>query len=164
MIGYKGQQPCCGSRVFIAPGVQMIGRVRLGDDASVFFNSVLRGDINSITIGARTNIQDNCTLHVSDVFGVEVGSGVTVGHNAVLHGCAIGDNVLVGMSSTVMDGARIGDDSIVAAGSLIPPGKEFPAGVLLRGSPARVVRSLTGEEIAANRAMAAKYVRVKDSY
>lgn len=163
-LPYKGHLPEIGENIFIAPGAYLIGRVILGDDCSVFFNSVLRGDINSIAIGGRTNIQDNCTIHVSSAEGVAVGRDVTVGHNVVLHACRIGDNVTIGMSSTIMNGAVVGENSIVAAGSLIPQGKVYPAGVLLLGSPAKVIRDLTGEEVDANRKMAEKYIGVKNYY
>ena len=161
---YNKKHPEVGQNVFVAAGVHLIGEVVIGKDSSVFFNSVLRADINSITIGEGTNIQDNCTLHVASDKPVVVGNGVTVGHNVVIHACEIGDNVLVGMSSTVMNGAVIGKNSIVAAGSLVPPGKVFPEGVLILGNPAKEIRKLTVEEIEGNRKMAVKYMGVKDTY
>ena len=164
MITYEKRHPEIGENVFIAAGVRLIGEVVIGNDSSVFFNSVLRADINSITVGERTNIQDNCTVHVASDQPVLVGNDVTIGHNVVIHACRIGDNVTIGMSSTIMNGAVIGDNSIVAAGSLITRNKVFPDGVLILGNPAKVIRELTGDEIAGNRKMAIKYRGVKDNY
>ncbi|MGL1901776.1 MAG: gamma carbonic anhydrase family protein [Fibrobacterales bacterium] len=164
IIGYNGNEPVLGEGVFLAKGSHIIGAVKIGTDSSVFFNAVLRADINSITIGDRSNIQDNCTLHLSNSHGVSVGDEVTIGHNVVLHACEIKNNVTVGMSATIMDRSIISEDSIVAAGALIPPGKSFPPGVLIVGAPGRAIRKLTEEEIKANRAMALKYVDVKNSY
>jgi carbonic anhydrase/acetyltransferase-like protein (isoleucine patch superfamily) len=164
MISYNKKHPEIGENVFIAEGVRLIGAVAIGNDSSVFFNSVLRADINSITVGQRTNIQDNCTLHVASDKPVIVGNDVTIGHNVVIHACEIGDNVTVGMSSTVMNGAVIGKNSIVAAGSLVTSNKVFPEGVLILGNPAKVKRELTEEEIEANQKMAVKYMGVKNNY
>jgi gamma-carbonic anhydrase len=164
MISYEKRTPLIGENVFIAEGVRLIGGVVIGNDSSVFYNSVLRADINAITIGKRTNIQDNCTLHVASDKPVIVGNDVTVGHNVVIHACEIGDNVTIGMSSTIMNGAVVGKNSIVAAGSLITRNKVFPEGVLILGNPAKVVRELTEAEIEANRKMAAKYMGVKNNY
>lgn len=153
-----------GKRVFIAAGAAVIGEVFLADDVSVFFNAVLRGDINYIRIGACTNVQDGAIFHVSNEHSVEVGCGVTIGHGAIIHGCTISDNVTVGMGAIIMDGALIGEDSLVAAGSLVPPGRVYEKGVLIKGSPAVAVRELTVKEIEANRHMAKKYIKVKDNY
>jgi gamma-carbonic anhydrase len=161
---YEKKRPKIGDNVFIAQGARLIGEVYIGDDSSIFFNSVLRGDINSITIGERTNIQDNCTIHVASDKPVIVGDDVTVGHNVVIHACEIGDNVTIGMSTTIMNGAVVGNNSVVAAGSLITRNKIFPAGVLILGNPAKMVRALTEDEIAGNRNMAIKYKGVKDRY
>ena len=163
-LPYNDIFPVVGKNVFVAPGAYLIGQVVLGDESSIFYNSILRGDINTIIVGARTNIQDNCTLHVSSIEGVVVGDGVTVGHNVVIHACTVGDNVTIGMSATIMNGAVIGKDSVVAAGSLIPQGKAFPPGVLILGSPAKVMRDLTADEIEANHTMAEKYIGVKNNY
>ena len=158
------QQPSIGTAVFIAPGARVMGAVSIGDYSSVFYNSVVRADINTITIGARSNIQDNCTLHVADDFPVEVGMGVTVGHQVVLHGCRIEDNVTIGMGAVLMNGSHIARDSIVAAGALVTPGKSFPPGSLIMGQPAKSVRQLSDEEIAANLAMAQKYITVQQRH
>jgi carbonic anhydrase/acetyltransferase-like protein (isoleucine patch superfamily) len=164
MITYEKKHPEIGENVFIAPGVRLIGEVVIGNDSAVFFNSVLRADINSITVGERTNIQDNCTVHVASDMPVLIGNDVTIGHNVVIHACRIGDNVTIGMSSTIMNGAVVGNNSIVAAGSLITRNKVFPEGVLILGNPAKVIRELTGDEIAGNQKMAIKYRGVKDNY
>ncbi len=164
VILYQDAAPQFGERVFIAPGAWVIGAVRIGTDSSVFYNTVVRGDVNAIGIGSRTNIQDNCTLHVTGRHGLTVGDGVTVGHNVVLHGCSVGANVLIGMGAVVLDGAVIEDDSIVAAGSLVPPGKCYPAGSLIMGSPAKAVRPLRDEEKEQNRRAAENYLNLKDRY
>ncbi|HSQ43040.1 MAG TPA: gamma carbonic anhydrase family protein [Fibrobacteraceae bacterium] len=159
---YCGHLPKIGARVLLAPGACVIGRVTLADDVSVFPNAVLRGDINTIVIGARTNIQDNVTIHLADKFGVVVGAGVTIGHNAVVHACTIEDGCTIGMGAIVMDGAIIRKNSIVAAGALVTGGSEFPEGSLILGTPAKLKRALTPEEVAGTISMAAKYVHVKD--
>jgi gamma-carbonic anhydrase len=164
MITYQNKMPIIGEKVFIAEGVRLIGNVIIGNDSSVFYNSVLRADINGINIGQRTNIQDNCTIHVASDKPVTIGNDVTVGHNVVIHACEIGDNVTIGMSSTIMNGAVIGRNSIVAAGSLITRNKIFPEGVLILGNPAKVVRELTDAEIVGNQKMATKYMGVKNNY
>lgn len=164
MMSFNDKKPLLAEGVFVATGAQVIGEVSIGRDSSVFYNSVIRGDINSITIGEETNIQDNCTLHVTSDDCLQVGNGVTVGHNVILHGCVVGDNVMVGMGAIVLDGACIQADSIVAAGSLVPPGKDYPPGTLIMGSPARVARVLTDEEKEKNRSIARKYIGVKNSH
>ena len=164
MLSYEKKVPVIGEKVFIAQGVCLIGEVVIGNDSSVFFNSVLRGDINSITIGERTNIQDNCTFHVASDKPVIVGNDVTIGHNVVVHACEIGDNVTIGMGATIMNGVVIGKNSIVAAGSLVTRNKVFPDGALILGNPAKMVRALTADEIEANHKMAIKYMGVKDTY
>lgn len=147
VIEYKGQKPALGEGVYLAEGVRLIGNVQIGNDSSVFFNAVLRGDLAPIEIGERSNIQDNVSVHVSTDAAVKIGNEVTVGHNAVLHGCTIDDNVLIGMGSIIMDGAHIKKNSIVGAGALVAQGKEFPEASLIVGAPARVARTLTESEI-----------------
>ena len=161
---FGDKQPQLGNRVFIAPSADVIGQVFLGDDASVFFQCVLRGDINSITVGARSNIQDQSTLHVASDLSVTLGEDVSVGHGCLVHACTIGDRVLVGMGSIIMDATVVGDDCLIAAGSLLPKGKTYPSGSLIMGNPARVVRALNPEEIQSLSKLAAKYVKVKDVY
>jgi carbonic anhydrase/acetyltransferase-like protein (isoleucine patch superfamily) len=162
---YKGVFPSIDPGAFIAPGSHIIGNVTIGRDSSVWFNAVVRGDINSITIGDGTNIQDNCVLHViNDEYPLMIGSGVTVGHGAVLHACAVGDGCLIGMGALVIDGAVVGNNSLVAAGSLVKMRQVIPEGVLAAGSPAKVVRPLTPGEIAAMRQTALNYVEYTKGY
>ncbi len=164
ILSFGDKRPELGQRVFLAPSADIIGEVRLGEDASVFFQCVLRADINHITVGARTNIQDHTTVHVASDLGTLIGEDVSIGHGCTIHACTLGDRVLVGMGSIIMDGATVGDDSLIAAGSLLSKGKSFAAGSLIMGNPARAIRALTGEEIAGLAKLAAKYVHVKDVY
>ena len=162
LIALDGKTPRLGSRVFVADGAVLVGDVELGDDSSVFYNAVLRGDLAPIRMGKRTNIQDNVTVHVSTGMGVVVGDEVTVGHNAVLHACTIDDNVMVGMGAIVMDGAHIKKNCIVGAGAIVTQGKEFPENSLVLGAPAHVVRELTTEELEGVRGGVERYVEIKD--
>jgi carbonic anhydrase/acetyltransferase-like protein (isoleucine patch superfamily) len=139
---YEGIKPTIDNSCFIAPSCDIIGKVTLGASASVWYGAVLRGDVESITIGERTNVQDNVTIHVANGFKTSIGNDVTIGHNAVVHGCTIGNRVLIGMGAIVLDGAIIEDDVIIGAGALIPPGKHIPSKSLVVGSPGKVVRSL----------------------
>jgi carbonic anhydrase/acetyltransferase-like protein (isoleucine patch superfamily) len=136
-----------GADHFIADNATVIGSVRLKDKASVWFNCVLRGDNDWLIVGERSNIQDGCVLHTDDGIELVVGDGVTVGHKVMLHGCRIGDNSLIGIGSTVLNGAVIGKNCIVGANSLVTENKIFPDGSLIVGSPARVARELSTEEI-----------------
>lgn len=164
LLSYRDRSPVIGPRAFVAPDATLIGDVTLGEDSSVFFQCVLRADINAIRIGARSNIQDHTTVHLASNIPTIVGEDVSVGHRCILHACTVGDRVLVGMGSILMDNVVIGEDSIVGAGSLIPKGKTFPPGSLIVGSPARLVRPLTDEEKASIPALARKYLGVKDEY
>jgi carbonic anhydrase/acetyltransferase-like protein (isoleucine patch superfamily) len=150
--------PQVAGSAWIAPGAFVIGDVRLGDESSVWYGAVLRGDTEPIRIGERTNIQDGCILHADPGFPAIVGQGCVVGHNAVVHGCEIGDNCLVGMGATILNGAKIGDGSIVAAGAVVPEGREFSSRSLIVGIPAKRVGDV-GEERAAEIARgASEYV------
>ncbi len=162
LIALDGKTPRLGSRVFVAEGAILVGDVEVGDDSSVFYNAVLRGDLAPIRIGCRTNIQDNVTIHVSTDVPAVIGNEVTVGHNAVLHACTIDDNVMVGMGAIVMDGAHIKKNCIVGAGAVVTQGKEFPENSLVLGAPAHVVRELTTEEIEGVRGGVERYVEIKD--
>ena len=164
ILPFGDKQPQLGARVFVAPSADIIGQVILGDDTSIFYQCVLRGDINSITVGARSNIQDHCTLHVASDLSVTLGEDVSVGHGCIIHACTIGDRVLVGMGSIIMDGTTVGEDCLIAAGSLLVKGKVFEPGSLIMGNPARTIRKLTPEEIAGLAKLAAKYIMVKDVY
>jgi carbonic anhydrase/acetyltransferase-like protein (isoleucine patch superfamily) len=129
-------------RYFVAPGAHLIGRVELREDANVWFNCVLRGDNEWITIGARANIQDNSILHTDMGYPLTIGADCTIGHNVILHGCAIGEGSLIGMGATILNGARIGRNCLVGANALVTEGKEFPDNSLIVGSPAKVIREL----------------------
>ncbi len=145
---YEGKYPRISKTAAIFPGVKIIGDVRIGDYSSVWFNSVCRGDVNYVTIGKRTNIQDLSMLHVtSGEFPLKIGDYVTVGHSAKIHGCTIGNNVLIGIGAVVLDGAVIEDDVLIAAGAVVRPGFRAPSGKMLAGVPAKIVRDLTNEEI-----------------
>lgn len=143
---YKDNAPMIHESCFVAESADIIGRVTLEEDCSIWFGAVLRGDCNSIHIGKGSNIQDNCTVHVGHTESVEIGEYVTVGHNAIIHGCKIGSNTLIGMGATILNNAEIGEETIIGAGSLVTSNKKIPSGVLCMGSPAKVVRELTEEE------------------
>jgi carbonic anhydrase/acetyltransferase-like protein (isoleucine patch superfamily) len=149
---------------FVAPGADVIGDVTLEEESSVWFQSVLRGDINRIVVGPRSNVQDGSVIHLADHYGTYLGELVTVGHKAILHACSIGDEVLVGMGAIVLDGAEIGARSIIGAGALVTGGKKIPPGSLVLGSPAKVVRTLTLEEQAEIKVWAEKYVALSKQY
>jgi carbonic anhydrase/acetyltransferase-like protein (isoleucine patch superfamily) len=139
--GVRPELPA-GNRFWIAPGAQVIGKVRLGVDASVWFGVVLRGDNEEIFIGPGSNVQDNSVLHTDPGFPVWIGENCTIGHRAILHGCTIGDNSLIGMGATLLNGARIGRNCLVGANALVTEGKSFPDNSLIVGSPAKVLREL----------------------
>ncbi|MEO8667743.1 MAG: gamma carbonic anhydrase family protein [Bauldia sp.] len=143
---------------WIAPTAQIIGRVTLGKDVGVWFGAVLRGDNEAIAIGAGTNIQEMVMMHTDPGFRLTVGDGCTIGHRAILHGCTLGNNVLVGMGAIVLNGAKVGDNCLIGAGALVPEGREIPAGSLVIGMPGKAVRALGPEEIARLRISAAHYV------
>ncbi len=151
-------KPEYSGAIFIAPSAAVIGLVSLGDDTSVWFGAVIRGDMAAISLGDGTNIQDGAVIHVDTGFPTSIGAGVTVGHQAIVHGCTVADNVLIGMGSRILNGAIIAEDSIIGAGAVVPPGKHFPPRSLLVGVPARVVREVTDDEIAETRANAEHYV------
>jgi gamma-carbonic anhydrase len=157
---YLGQKPKTSGALFVAPSATVIGDVELGAKSSVFYGAVLRADINEIRVGEGTNIQDNAVLHLSDDLGVHVGAWCTVGHGAIIHACTIGDQCLVGMGATILDGAVIGARSLVGANSLVPQRFTCPPGSLVFGSPARVVRPLTAAEQDGLREQAEKYIGV----
>ena len=147
MYQYKNHQPKVGSECFIADSADVIGRVELADRANIWFQTVVRGDVNKIVIGENTNIQDLSILHVVEEFPLIIGKNVTVGHSVILHACEIGDGSLIGMGAKILDGAKIGKNCLVAAGSVVPPGKSYPDGSFIIGSPAKVKRELSEAEI-----------------
>lgn len=143
---------------FIGEGAVIVGDVTLAAQSSVWFNATLRGDSEAVTVGPRSNIQEGCILHADPGFPAVVGAGVTVGHGAVIHGARVGDNCLIGIRAVLLNGVVVGKDSLVGAGALLTEGKQFPAGVLILGAPAKVVRQLSAAEIEANRQSAQRYV------
>jgi gamma-carbonic anhydrase len=157
---HLGVKPDTSAAAFIAANATVIGDVVLGRESSVFYGVVLRGDINVIRVGEGTNIQDNAVVHLADELGAHIGSWCTIGHGAIVHACTVGDECLIGMGATVLDGAVIGARSIVGANALVPQRFECPPGSMVYGSPARVVRPLTAEEQAGLRSHAEKYVMV----
>lgn len=162
---YKGVRPRLGEGVFVAPGAHLIGDVEVGDHSSIWFNAVVRGDIDRIRIGERTNLQDGVVCHVmKDEFPCLIGDYVTVGHGSVLHGCRIESRCLIGMGATVLNDARVGSGSIVAAGALVPEGMIVPPRSLVMGMPGRVKRALSDDEIAGIEAYALRYCEYKDTY
>ncbi|WP_435626345.1 gamma carbonic anhydrase family protein [Candidatus Ferrigenium straubiae] len=171
VAAYLDKMPILGARVYAHASCQIIGEVSIGDDSSVWCNAVLRGDVNRIVIGRGTSIQDLTIGHVShktpdkpDGSPLLVGDYVTVGHSAVLHGCTIGNECLIGMGSVILDDAVIPDRVMIGAGSLVPPGKVLESGMLYVGRPVKAVRALTQEEIARLRYSAEHYIRLKDDY
>lgn len=164
IIAHNGIAPQIDPTAFVAEGARLIGNVKLAKDASVWFNAVLRGDINLVDIGERTNIQDGSILHVTHEFPVRVGSDVTVGHRAIVHGCTVGNCCLIGMGAVVLDNARIGSYSLVAAGAVVLQDVVVPEGVLVAGIPAKVIRPLTEKEKQALRESAVHYVDYARGY
>lgn len=161
---YLQFSPELGTRVFIADGAKIIGRARLGDHVNIWFNSVVRADVNVISIGKNTNVQDLCMLHVTEENALEIGENVSLGHCVVLHGCKIGNGCLIGMGAIILDGAEIGENSLVAAGSLVTPGKKFPPGSMIKGRPAVVERPLRPEEMKSVSQHYLSYLGYKEEY
>ena len=171
LSSYLGDKPTIGARVYLHPSAQIIGDVSIGNDSSIWCNTVLRGDVNRIVIGKCTNVQDLTIGHVShktsdkpDGSPLIVGDYVTVGHSVILHGCTIGNECMIGMGSIIMDDAVIPDHVMIGAGSLVSPGKALESGMLYVGRPAKAIRALTPEEIAHLRYSAEHYVEVKNNY
>ncbi|NWF65908.1 MAG: gamma carbonic anhydrase family protein [Campylobacterales bacterium] len=172
LLRYKEWFPKYKDRTWIAPTSSVVGNVEMGEDVSIWFGCVVRGDVHYIKIGDRSNIQDLSMVHVthykkpdmSDGYPTIIGNDVTVGHKVMLHGCTIEDACLIGMSATILDGAVIGKESIVGAGALVTKGKVFPPRSLIMGSPAKVIRELSDEEVAELYSSAKRYVKFKDDY
>lgn len=164
-LPYRGIHPTIPANVFIAGGAYIIGDVEIGFDSSVWFNVTIRGDVNYIRIGSETNIQDGTTIHVTrQTHPTIIGDRVTIGHNALLHGCTVGNNVLIGMGAIIMDGVTIEDNCIIGAGSLITPNKVIPSGNLVKGTPGQVTRQLNQDELDFLDISAKNYVRLKNEY
>lgn len=169
---FKGIEPSIGEKTWIAPSADVVGDVTCGSDCSIWFGSVIRGDVHYIKIGNRVSIQDLSMVHVthykkadkSDGNPTIIGDDVTIGHRVMLHGCTIEDACLIGMSATILDGAVIGKESIVGASALVTKNKVFPPRSLIMGSPAKVVRELSDEEIKELYASASRYVEFKNEY
>jgi len=165
IIAYKDRIPKLHTSVFVADGAMIIGDVEIGEHSGIWFNAVIRGDVNFIHIGSRTNVQDNSVLHVtSKTAPLSIGSDITIGHNAVLHGCTIDDCCLIGMGAIVLDRARIHRNSMVAAGAIVLEGFDVPEGMLVAGVPAKVKRALTEDEKQFIRQSAANYVGYVQAY
>jgi carbonic anhydrase/acetyltransferase-like protein (isoleucine patch superfamily) len=160
LLPYGGHRPELEEPCFIAPGAQVIGQVKLGRESSVWFNAVVRADEAPIAIGAATNLQDGVVAHTDRGIVLQVGNEVTVGHRAILHGCRIGDRVLVGMGAIILNGAEIGHDCLIAAGALVPEDRVIPPGSLVMGVPGRVVRTLSPEEMERIRLSAQVYIEL----
>jgi len=168
---FGGQGPVTGERVLIDPSAVVTGDVQLADDVSVWPQVSIRADMHRIRVGARTSVQDGCVLHITHAgpfnpngWPLEIGCDVTIGHNATLHGCVVGDRVLVGMGATVMDGAVVEDDVVIAAGALVTPGNRLRSGYLYAGCPAREIRALHEEEMSYFCYSANNYVKLKDRH
>lgn len=168
---FKHQAPALGDDVYIADSARVIGDVALGDDSSVWPMAVIRGDVHSIRIGNRTSVQDNAVLHCThkssynpDGFALTIGDNVTIGHSAVLHGCSLGNNILVGIHATVLDGAVVEDNVMIAAGALVPPGAVLESGYLYVGAPAKRARAISASEIEYLAYSANNYVKLKNDY
>jgi carbonic anhydrase/acetyltransferase-like protein (isoleucine patch superfamily) len=164
LIALPGLQPVLGRDVWLAAGARLVGAVSVGDESSIWFNAVLRGDIAPVRVGHHSNLQDNCVCHVGTDQPCEVGNYVTVGHAAILHGCRIGDEVLVGMNAVVMSGVVVGDQCIIGASALLTEGMVVPAGSLVYGAPARVVSQLGQTERQKLRSYAEGYCRWAAQY
>jgi gamma-carbonic anhydrase len=164
LLEYLGKKPQLGAGVFIADSARVIGDTQIGEQSSIWFGSVLRGDINRVVIGHHTNIQDNSVCHVADEHACVAGNYVTVGHRTVLHGCTVGDEVLIGMGAVLMNGVVVGAQSIIGAAALLTEGLQVPPGSLVYGAPARVVSALGAMERAKIKGWAEKYCRVAANY
>ena len=157
LYSFEGQAPVVADDTWIAPDANVIGRVTIENAASIWFGATLRGDNEWITVGAGSNIQENCVLHTDMGFPLIIGAGCTIGHKAMLHGCVLGENTLIGMGATVLNGAHIGNNCLIGAGALITEGKEIPDGSLVMGTPGRVIRTLDDSAIHSLQASAKGY-------
>lgn len=164
IISYKHYKPYIEKNVFMAENCTIIGRCFIDEDCSIWYNAVLRGDVNEIKISRGTNIQDGCIMHCDKEYGTKIGKNVTVGHNAIIHGCTIGNNCIIGMGATILDGAVVEDNVIIGANSLVTSGKTIPSGMLAIGSPAKVARELTPKEIEGIRNSAEGYIRLSKEH
>lgn len=160
VLSYNGIMPKLGRDVFVAPGTIIVGKVEIGDEASLWYNTVVRADVHEVKIGARTNLQDGTVVHVTGGrFGTYIGSDILIGHQCVIHGCTIHDRAFIGMRALILDGAVVESDSMVAAGAVVTPNKVVPTGELWAGAPAKFMRHLTPEEIERHKVATAGYVK-----
>ena len=165
IAAYLGKEPRLGAGAWVQDTARVIGDVELGAEASVWFYAVIRGDVERVRIGARSNVQDHCTIHVTrDRWPTIVGEGVTIGHRVVLHGCVVGDYALIGIGAVLLDGAEIGAEAMVGAGALVAPGTKIPPRMLALGAPAKPVRELRAEELAHLHHSAENYVEYARQY
>ena len=164
ILAYDHYQPEINQSLYIAPSADIIGNVMLEEETTIWFNVTIRGDMAPIHIGKGTNIQDNAVVHVNTDMPTIIGANVTVGHGAIIHACTVGNGCLIGMGAIILDEAIIGEESLVAAGAVVTPRKQFPAHSLIVGSPAKVVRSLTEQEIEKLRKNALHYVDMSNHY
>jgi carbonic anhydrase/acetyltransferase-like protein (isoleucine patch superfamily) len=160
----RGDAPQIPASAFVAPEATLIGKVKLGEGTGIWFGAVLRGDNELVSVGAGSNVQEGVVLHTDLGFPLTIGANVTIGHQAMLHGCTIGDGSLIGIQAVVMNGALIGRECLIGAGAIVTEGKQFPDRSLILGAPARVVRMLTEKEIASLAESAADYARKRDRY
>lgn len=171
ILSFGGKSPRINPAAFVAPGAQLIGDIEVGPEASIWYNCVLRGDVNRIRIGARTNIQDGSVIHVDSPgpgreggYPTIIGADVLIGHLAMVHGCILHDRAFVGLGAIVMDGCEIEGDAMLAAGAMLTPGRRIPSGQLWAGRPAKYVRVLTAEELAGHRMGVAHYVTLAKAH
>lgn len=164
IMDFDGVTPRINKNTYISESVDIIGKVNVEENVNIWFGTRLRGDMNNIVIGENTNIQENSVVHVDVNSPCIIGRNVTIGHGAIIHGCNISDNVLVGMGSIILNNAKIGKNSIIGAGSLVTQGKDFPEGVLILGNPAKVIRQLTEAEIESIQCSADNYVSLSKKY
>ena len=164
ILDFDGIKPRIDESCYLSESVDIIGDVRIEKDVNVWFGTRIRADINKVSIGENSNIQENSVIHVDANSPVTMGKNVTVGHNVIIHGCEIADNVLVGMGTTILNNAKIGKNTIIGASSLVTQGKKFPEGVLILGNPAKVIRELTNDEIESIQRSADNYVTLSKKY
>lgn len=158
------KNPNIDPSAFIAPSADIYGDVSIAENCSIWFHATVRAGVGSVSIGAGTNVQDNCVIHVDKGYSVTVGKNVTIGHSAIVHGCSVGDNTLIGMGAIILNGASVGKNCIVGAGALVTQNMQIPEGSLVYGSPAKIIRSVTEAEITSNLENAAHYVREGQEY
>ncbi len=161
---FKDAIPKISNKAYIAENATIIGNVNIKEDASIWFGAVLRGDLGDITVGKRSNVQDNSVIHVDKDFSVVIGDNVTIGHSSIIHGCSIGNNSLIGMGSVILNGVKIGNNTLIGAKTLITQNKEIPDGVLVLGNPGRIIRKLTESEILSLKKSAENYVTESKEY